>query len=129
MVRPWLYSELDFISVLFTFKVRTIIVGLGFDYTINEYYEYIAKVVNYQGKFEHDISKPVGMKQKLVNTDKLQQLGWTHKFSLEEGLEKTYGFATGSCYASGCFACTGSKFLSCDTGWKQNNSCLLSREK
>ena len=70
-------------------------VGLGFDYTINEYYEYIAKVVNYQGKFEHDISKPVGMKQKLVNTDKLQQLGWTHKFSLEEGLEKTYQYYLG----------------------------------
>lgn len=67
-------------------------VGLGFDYTINEYYEYIAKVVNYQGKFEHNISKPVGMKQKLVNTDKLQQLGWMHKFSLEEGLEKTYQY-------------------------------------
>lgn len=67
-------------------------VGLGFDYTINEYYEYIAKVVNYQGKFKHDISKPVGMKQKLVNVDKLQQLGWVHKFSLAEGLEKTYQY-------------------------------------
>lgn len=67
-------------------------VGLGFDYTVNEYYEYIAKVVNYQGTFKHDISKPVGMKQKLVNVDKLQQLGWVHKFSLAEGLEKTYQY-------------------------------------
>lgn len=65
-------------------------VGLGYDYSINDYYEQIAKVVGYQGKFVHDLSKPVGMKQKLVNTDKLQQLGWKNQFSLEQGLKKTY---------------------------------------
>lgn len=70
-------------------------VGLGVDYTINEYYEHIAKVVNYQGNFEHNMSKPVGMKQKLVNIDKLRQLGWSHKFSLAEGLEKTYLYYLG----------------------------------
>lgn len=65
-------------------------VGLGQDYSINEYYEQIAKVVGYQGKFVHDVSRPVGMKQKLVNTDKLQQLGWNNQFSLEQGLKETY---------------------------------------
>lgn len=67
-------------------------VGLGDDFTINEYYEQIAQVLDYQGQFKHDVSKPVGMKQKLVNIDKLQQLGWRHKFSLTEGLEKTYQY-------------------------------------
>lgn len=67
-------------------------VGLGEDYSINEYYQQIAKVVGYQGKFVHDLSKPVGMKQKLVNTDKLTQLGWQSRFSLEQGLEKTYQY-------------------------------------
>lgn len=67
-------------------------VGLGQDYSINEYYEEIAKVVGYQGKFVHDLSKPVGMKQKLVKTDKLQQLGWTSQFSLEQGLKETYQY-------------------------------------
>lgn len=67
-------------------------VGLGIDYTINEYYEEISKIVDYQGKFYHDMSKPVGMKQKLVNIDRLQQLGWKHKTSLTDGLEKTYQY-------------------------------------
>lgn len=67
-------------------------VGLGVDYTINEYYEKIAQIADYQGEFDHDISKPVGMKQKLVSTDRLQALGWKHKFSLAAGLEKTYQY-------------------------------------
>ena len=98
--REFMYAE-DLADAVF-FALENLIklpnmvnVGLGFDYTIDEYYECIAKVVNYQGKFGHDTSKPVGMKQKLVNVDKLQQLGWTHKFSLEEGLEKTYQYYLG----------------------------------
>ena len=67
-------------------------VGLGVDYTINDYYTHISQVVGYDGGFNHDVSKPVGMKQKLVNVNKLQQLGWTYKFSLAEGLEKTYQY-------------------------------------
>ena len=67
-------------------------VGLGIDYTINDYYEQIAQIIGYDGSFNHNVSKPVGMKQKLVNVNKLQQMGWTHKFSLAEGLEKTYQY-------------------------------------
>lgn len=64
-------------------------VGLGHDYTINQYYQKIADVVGYQGKFTHDLSKPVGMKQKLVDTAKLNEFGWKYKTSLEEGIRQT----------------------------------------
>ena len=64
-------------------------VGLGFDYTINDYYHTIARVIGFEGKFVHDLTKPIGMKQKLVDVTKLKQLGWEHKTSLEEGIKKT----------------------------------------
>lgn len=71
---------------------QNINVGLGSDYTINEYYQTIAKVVGYKGRFTHDLSKPTGMKQKLIDDSKLKEFGWKHQTSLEEGLKKTYEF-------------------------------------
>jgi len=67
-------------------------VGLGHDYTINEYYEAIAKVIGFEGKFVHDLSKPVGMKQKLIDDSRLKQFGWSYTTSLEDGIRKTYEF-------------------------------------
>lgn len=64
-------------------------VGLGFDYTINEYYQAIAKEIGYLGKFKHDLTKPTGMRQKLIDDTKLRAFGWQHKTSLEEGIKKT----------------------------------------
>lgn len=71
---------------------QNINVGLGHDYTINEYYNIIAKVVGYKGKFVHDLSKPIGMKQKLIDDTKLKAFGWHYKTSLEEGILKTYHY-------------------------------------
>jgi len=67
-------------------------VGLGHDYSINEYYEISAEVVGYRGHFVHDLSKPVGMKQKVVDTERLTQWGWQPKISLRDGLASTYAF-------------------------------------
>lgn len=71
---------------------ETMNVGLGYDFTINQYYETIAKVIGYKGKFIHDFSKPEGMKRKLVDITKLEKLGWKPKHTLEEGVKKTYEF-------------------------------------
>ncbi|AZZ36562.1 GDP-fucose synthetase [Bdellovibrio sp. qaytius] len=65
-------------------------VGLGFDYSVNEYYEAASKVIGYQGKFVHDLTKPVGMKQKLVCTSRASEWGWKASHTLQQGLEKTY---------------------------------------
>ena len=71
---------------------QNINVGLGFDYTINEYYKTIAKVIGYKGRFIHDLSKPTGMKQKLIDDTKLREFGWKHQTSLEEGIQKTLDY-------------------------------------
>ena len=71
---------------------QNINVGLGFDYTINEYYEAIAEAVGFTGKFVHDLSKPIGMKQKLIDDSKLKQFGWKHQTSLKEGIKNTLDY-------------------------------------
>tara|TARA_A100001035_G_scaffold238669_1_gene203397 strand:- start:180 stop:1103 length:924 start_codon:yes stop_codon:yes gene_type:complete len=71
---------------------QNINVGLGHDYTINEYYTAIAKTIGYRGKFENDLSKPTGMRQKLVDITKLRSFGWNNKTSLQEGLTETYKY-------------------------------------
>jgi GDP-L-fucose synthase len=67
-------------------------VGLGHDYTINQYYETVANVLGYSGSFFHNLSKPVGMARKLVNVEKQTQWGWQPAHSLRMGIEKTYAF-------------------------------------
>lgn len=71
---------------------KNINVGLGYDYTINEYYKAIADVIGYKGKFMHDLTKPVGMKQKLIDDTKLQAFGWKHKTSLNDGIKNIYEY-------------------------------------
>ena len=67
-------------------------VGLGCDYTITEYYKIIADVIGYKGKLEHDLTKPTGMKRKLVDVTRLKEWGWSAKTSLEQGIASTYEF-------------------------------------
>jgi GDP-L-fucose synthase len=67
-------------------------IGLGFDYSINEYYETIKKVLKYKGSFTHNTSMPVGMKQKLLDVSLQTKWGWKPKVTLEQGVEKTYQF-------------------------------------
>jgi len=71
---------------------QNINVGLGVDYTINEYYRVVADVVGFTGSFKHDLSKPVGMKQKLIDDKKLKEFGWNYKTALDAGIQKTYEF-------------------------------------
>jgi len=71
---------------------RAMNIGLGYDYTVNEYYEVIAGVIGYRGQLVHDMSKPVGMRQKLVDIEKLKKWGWKAETGLETGIAKTYEF-------------------------------------
>jgi GDP-L-fucose synthase len=72
-------------------------VGLGYDYSINEFYEAVALVMGYDGSFVHDVSKPVGMARKLMNVERLHDWGWRAKYKLHEGLEKTYRYYLEHC--------------------------------
>lgn len=67
-------------------------IGTGIDYTIKELAQCIMKVVGYKGELSFDITKPEGMPQKLLDVEKLTNLGWKSKISLEEGIRRTYKF-------------------------------------
>lgn len=67
-------------------------VGLGHDYTINEYYQTVAEVLGFNGGFKHDLTKPVGMKQKLIDATKLHAFGWQAKTSLQQGIRQAYHY-------------------------------------
>ena len=65
-------------------------VGVGQDLTIKELVYTIANVVGYQGDFIWDRTKPDGTPRKLLDVNKLNNVGWKASTSLEEGLQKTY---------------------------------------
>lgn len=67
-------------------------IGLGHDFTINEYYQMIAKVIGIDVEFTHDLTKPSGMRQKLLDISRQKEFGFESKFSLEEGIKRTYEY-------------------------------------
>lgn len=67
-------------------------IGLGQDHSVNEYYAAIARVLGWQGRFVHDLGKPVGMARKLVDIQRQTAWGWAPRHSLEQGLAQTYAY-------------------------------------
>ncbi|MFZ2276143.1 MAG: GDP-L-fucose synthase [Prosthecobacter sp.] len=65
-------------------------VGCGTDVTIRELVEMVAEVVGYKGRIVWDKSKPDGTPRKLLDTTRLNQLGWQPRISLRDGLAQTY---------------------------------------
>lgn len=67
-------------------------IGLGHDFSINEYYQAVAAVMGYDGRFEHNLERPVGMARKLVSIERQTLWGWSPSHTLQEGVEKTYSY-------------------------------------
>jgi GDP-L-fucose synthase len=65
-------------------------VGFGSDVSIMELGQAIAKTCGFKGAIALDPSRPDGPMQKLMNSKRLNQLGWKPKVSLEEGLALAY---------------------------------------
>ena len=61
-------------------------VGTGFDLSIKELAEQVARTVGYKGSIEWDASKPDGPPKKQLNVSRLSNIGWTPKIPLERGL-------------------------------------------
>jgi len=65
-------------------------VGCGTDIAIRELAETIGKVIGYQGNIEFDSTKPDGTPRKLMDSSRLNKLGWKPKIELEQGLKLAY---------------------------------------
>lgn len=64
--------------------------GLGHDHSVNDYYATAARVIGWEGRFTHDLSRPTGMAQKLTDVGRATALGWQAQTSLEEAIAATY---------------------------------------
>ncbi|RYF87144.1 MAG: NAD-dependent epimerase/dehydratase family protein [Chitinophagaceae bacterium] len=73
------YNERQFVNI-----------GTGEEVKIKELAETIARVVGFTGTTYFNHEKPDGTPRKLMDSSKLQGLGWKHKISLKEGLQKAY---------------------------------------
>ena len=65
-------------------------VGYGADITIRELVEMVVETVGYTGKIVWDESKPDGTPRKLLDTSRINRLGWQPRIPLKEGLTQTY---------------------------------------
>jgi GDP-L-fucose synthase len=65
-------------------------VGFGEDVTIAELANLVAKTVGFTGSIHYDTAKPDGTPQKLMDSSRLNQLGWQATTSFQEGLKLSY---------------------------------------
>ena len=65
-------------------------IGTGTDISIKDLALLIQKTTGYTGELKYDLSKPDGTPRKLLDVNLLNNLGWKHKISLEEGIKLVY---------------------------------------
>lgn len=65
-------------------------VGVGKDLSIADLARIVRDVVGFGGEIVYDTSRPDGTPRKLVDTTKINRLGWSARIGLREGVEQTY---------------------------------------
>jgi GDP-L-fucose synthase len=73
------YNEEEFVNI-----------GVGEDISIKDLALLIKEIVGYPGDLKFDSLKPDGTPRKLMDVSRLHALGWKHKISLQEGIQKVY---------------------------------------
>lgn len=90
----FLVENADYKDMAFTDASGTvqshINVGSGKEATIREMAEIVKEVVGFEGAIEWDHSKPDGTPRKLMDSSRINALGWKPQISLKEGLALAY---------------------------------------
>ena len=66
--------------------------GIGRDYSINDYYQMTADALGANVSFTHDLTKPVGIKRKLTDITLMRQWGFQPQTPFEIGVAKSYEY-------------------------------------
>lgn len=75
----------------YTFPMQSHInVGYGDDVTIADLAYAVGESVGYSGEIKFDTSKPDGTPRKLMDSERLNSLGWKPQVDLNSGLKKAY---------------------------------------
>ena len=86
-VASWIVKKLEKLPSL----PQTLNLGQGKEYTILEYYQNVADVLEYQGRFEFDLNAPVGLTQKLLDSSiASSKFGWNPQTNLYDGISSSY---------------------------------------
>ncbi|MFM2394815.1 MAG: hypothetical protein RLZZ546_2797, partial [Bacteroidota bacterium] len=64
-------------------------IGSGQEVSIKELAYLIAEIIDYEGEIKFDHTKPDGTPRKLLDSKKINQIGWSAKLNLREGIVKT----------------------------------------
>lgn len=75
---------------LYSLGITHLNIGSGKDISITDLAKLIATTIGFEGKIEHDTSKPDGTPRKLLDVSRINSLGWKYKTELEEGIKLTY---------------------------------------
>ncbi|KTC84684.1 bifunctional GDP-fucose synthetase [Legionella drozanskii LLAP-1] len=93
-MREFLYVEDMADACVFLMEEKTsdglFNVGTGIDISIRELAEIVMDVVGFTGEIVFDETKPNGTPRKLLNVEKMKNLGWKAKTDLRTGITKTY---------------------------------------
>jgi GDP-L-fucose synthase len=64
-------------------------IGVGEDHTVLEYYEMVREALGLSCSFTFDLSKPAGMRRKLLDVSKSANLGLAPRVSIKQGIAET----------------------------------------
>ncbi len=65
-------------------------IGTGVDISIEKLAKLVQKIIGFNGELTFNTNKPDGTMRKVTNSSKLHSLGWSHKITLEDGIQKVY---------------------------------------
>jgi GDP-L-fucose synthase len=77
-------------------------VGVGKDISIRELAEKIKAIVGFDGELNFNLTKPDGTPRKLLDITKLNDLGWSARTGLDEGITNSYQWFSNNIE---CFRC------------------------
>ncbi len=93
-LREFLYVDDLSEAILFIIKndidLDLLNIGSGIEVSISDLSNLIKEKIEFKGDIHFDTSMPNGNPRKLLDSSKINDLGWTSKTSLEEGISKTY---------------------------------------
>jgi GDP-L-fucose synthase len=89
-LREFMFSDDLAEACFFLMQNYEINVGTGEEVSIFELATRVKEVVGFEGAIAFDSTKPDGTPRKLMDSANLHKLGYRHKVTLREGLQKTY---------------------------------------
>ena len=65
-------------------------IGSGEEISINNLAELIKEKISFKGSIKYNSAFPDGTPRKILDSSKVNKLGWKPKISLDQGIERTY---------------------------------------